>query len=76
MTEPRPSHPSILDDSIEGNLQRNDAIRVLALALASNGHPEANAAAILRDMEEGGYTMRLTTHAERLARNLESGPSQ
>lgn len=70
--------PSVMDDSIEGNIQRNDAIRVLGLALASNGLPVSSraVASILRDIEEGGYTLRLTTHAERLARNTESGPSR
>lgn len=61
--------PGILDDSIEGNLQRVDAIRVLELALASQGVPEVNAPSLLRDIEEGGYTLRLTTHDERRRRN-------
>lgn len=65
MTTPR---PEITEDSIEGAMQRNDAIRVLALACASQGYPDINAASLLRDIEEGGYTLRLTTNAERLTR--------
>jgi hypothetical protein len=60
---------SIMGDSIEAALQRNDALRVLDLALASNGC-DANPASVLRDIEEGGYTLRLTTKEERLARNM------
>jgi hypothetical protein len=73
-----PDRPSVMDDSIEGALQRNDAIRVLALALASNGWPatSAEAAAVLRDIEEGGYTLRLTTRDERSRKNSEHGPSR
>jgi hypothetical protein len=70
--EPAPldvDRPGILDDSIEGNLQRVDAIRVLELALASQGVPEVNAPSLLRDIEEGGYTLRLTTNDERRRRN-------
>jgi hypothetical protein len=61
--------PGILDDSIEGNLQRVDAIRVLELATSSQGHPDINGPSLLRDIEEGGYTLRLTTHEERRARS-------
>jgi hypothetical protein len=68
-----PEFPSVMEDSIEGALQRNDALRVLALALASNGMPVGpnEVASVLRDIEEGGYTLRLTTHEERHARNEE-----
>jgi hypothetical protein len=72
---PEPSdHPGILDDSIEGNVQRVDALRVLELALASQGVPEVNAPSLLRDIEEGGYTLRLTTDDER-RRRREGGPT-
>ena len=64
-----PGRPGILDDSIEGNVQRVDAIRVLELALASQGVPDVNAPSLLRDIEEGGYTLRLTTSDERRRRN-------
>lgn len=64
-----PDSRSVLDDSIEGNLQRVDALRVLELALASQGVPDVNAPSLLRDIEEGGYTLRLTTHDERRRRN-------
>jgi hypothetical protein len=71
------ARPEITEDSIEGALQRNDALRVLQLALASNGIVvyAATLTAILRDIEEGGYTMRLTTHEERLARNAKGESS-
>lgn len=59
---------SILEDSVEGNLQRVDALRVLELACASQGHPDINAPSLLRDIEEGGYTLRLTTPDERRSR--------
>lgn len=62
------SEHSILEDSIEGNLQRVDALRVLELACASQGYPEVNAPSLLRDIEEGGYTLRLTTSDERRLR--------
>lgn len=58
------SDAGILDDSIEGNVQRVDALRVLELALASQGYPQVNAPSLLRDIEEGGYTLRLTTSDE------------
>ena len=61
--------PSVLSDSIEGNLQRVDAIRVLELAAGSQGYPGVNGPSFLRDIEEGGYTLRLTTHDERRLRN-------
>lgn len=64
-----PDRPGILDDSIEGNVQRVDAIRVLELAAASQGYPDINGPSFLRDIEEGGYTLRLTTHDERRRRN-------
>jgi len=65
------TRPEITEDSIEGAAQRNDAIRVLHLAIASNDRdlPLSVVAAILRDIEEGGYTMRLTTDDERTAKN-------
>ena len=63
--------PSVLDDSIDGNLQRVDALRVLELALASQGVPTVNGPSLLRDIEEGGYTLRLTTSDERRRRNME-----
>ena len=63
------SEHSVLEDSIEGNLQRVDAIRVLELACASQGYPDINGPSLLRDIEEGGYTLRLTTSAERTLRN-------
>lgn len=68
---------SVLEDSIEGNLQRIDAQRVLQLALQSQGIsiPDAQVPSLMRDIEEGGYTLRLTTDAERRARN-EAGPSR
>jgi len=69
MGDPNPEHPGILDDSIEGNLQRVDALRVLELALASQGYPQVNGPSLLRDIEEGGYTLRLTTRDERTRRN-------
>jgi hypothetical protein len=62
-------HQTIMGDSIEAALQRNDALRVLGLALASNGS-DADPASVLRDIEEGGYTLRLTTDDERLDRNM------
>ena len=70
------SEHSILEDSIEGNLQRVDALRVLELACASQGFPEVNAPSLLRNIEEGGYTLRLTTRDERRLRNAEHGPSR
>ncbi len=60
--------PGVLDDTIEGALQRNDALRVLALAVGSQGQPDMDVASLLRDIEEGGYTLRLTTHDERRRR--------
>lgn len=68
---------SVLDDSPEGMMQRADALRVLGLALASNGIPnaDAHAPAILRDIEAGGYTFRLTTHDERRRRNALGDPA-
>ncbi len=68
--------PGILDDSIEGNVQRVDAIRVLELAASSQGYPDINGPSFLRDIEEGGYTLRLTTHEERRRRNNQWGPSR
>jgi hypothetical protein len=75
---PAPERPEILDDTIEGNLQRNDAIRVLHLAIASNltDLPLSMVGSILRDIEEGGYTLRLTTTDERRRRNDATGPSR
>lgn len=67
MTDPARSLPDDMDDA----MQRNDALRVIGLALASQGVPDVDPAALLRDIEEGGYTFRLTTHAERLAHNME-----
>ena len=64
-----PDRPGILDDSIEGNVQRVDAIRVLELAAASQGYPDINGPSFLRDIEEGGYTLRLTTDDERRRRS-------
>jgi len=60
---------SIADGSLDAALQRMDALRVLSLALASQGLLDVNAASLLRDIEEGGYTLRLTTNEERLAHN-------
>jgi hypothetical protein len=60
---------SVIGPNIENALQRNDALRVLELALASQGSPDVDSAALLRDIEEGGYTLRLTTHEERRMRN-------
>ena len=76
-----PTTPEEIDEA----MQRNDALRALALALASNGIVDPNpydqyalvdCAPILRDWEEQGYTFRLTTHAERKAKNDEFGPSR
>jgi hypothetical protein len=62
--------PGILDDSIEGNVQRVDALRVLTLALYSQGikFDESQVPSLLRDIEEGGYTLRLTTSDEQRRR--------
>ncbi len=72
MTDPQTTateRPGILDDSIEGNVQRVDAIRVLEVAAASQGYPDINGPSFLRDIEAGGYTLRLTTPDERRRRN-------
>lgn len=62
-------------DSLEAALRRNDMGRVLALALSSQGYVSTDSVnaglALLREIEEEGYTLRLTTHEERLARNME-----
>lgn len=63
---------SIMGDSIDSALMRNDALRVLSLSLASQGHQDIDAGALLRDIEEGGFTLRLTTHDERIAKNRAS----
>lgn len=55
-------------DELDQSLQRNDAIRVLELAIASVGTPTPDAAGVLRNIEEGGYTLRLTTREERAAK--------
>lgn len=61
------------DDPILAALQRNDMGRVLALALSSQGYAntdsEAVGLALLREIEEQGYTLRLTTAEERFRRN-------
>lgn len=59
--------------------QRNDMGRVLALALSSQGYAstdsEAVGLALLREIEEQGYTLRLTTPEERRARNAKGESS-
>ena len=60
--------PSIIGPDVENGMQRLDALRVLALALASQGCPQVDEASLLRDIEEGGYTLRLTTADERAYR--------
>lgn len=66
------------DDGILAALQRNDMGRVLALALASQGYVQTDSEvvglALLREIEEQGYTLRLTTHEERFARNSREDP--
>lgn len=61
--------PTATPEPLDAAMERNDAIRVLALACASQGYPDVNAASLLRDIEEGGYTLRLTTAAERREKN-------
>lgn len=77
--------PALPRDDMDEAMQRNDFLRCLALALASNGivDPDPNeqyrlvdCAPILRDLEAQGYTFRLTTHEERYARNMATGPSR
>jgi hypothetical protein len=77
--------PESYHDDIDEAMQRNDFLRVLALALASNGIVDPDptdqyrlidCAPILRDIEEQGYTFRLTTHEERRAKNDQYGPSR
>jgi hypothetical protein len=71
-----PRHPDTdvtPDDDIEQALIRNDMGRVLVLALASQGYTQSDSEAVglalLREIEEQGYTLRLTTHEERRAKN-------
>jgi hypothetical protein len=57
---------------IEDALQRNDMARVITLALCSQGYVQTDShkvgRAFLRELEESGYTLRLTTHEERRRR--------
>lgn len=57
-----------MTDPIDDAMQRNDAIDVLSRAIYSVKEPGAHAAEVLRNIEEGGYTLRLTTREERAAR--------
>jgi len=60
-------------NDLDEAMQREDFLRVLALALASNGVSSRLARSILDDIEEQGYTYRLTTHDERFRRNDPEG---
>jgi len=61
-------------DDIDEAMQRNDFLDVLTRSLASCAEP-IRADELLRNIEDCGYTFRLTTHEERLARNLRRGES-
>jgi hypothetical protein len=58
-------------NDIQAALLRNDMGRVIALALSSQGYAQTDSEAVglafLRDLEECGYTLRLTTDEERAA---------
>jgi len=63
------------NDEIMDALQRNDMARVIGLALASQGYIKTELSpslglAFLRELEECGYTLRLTTDEERREHNL------
>ncbi len=70
---PDAARPSGIGDDIENIAQRIDAVRVIDLALASQGAPDVRGDALLRDIEEGGYTLRLTMDDERAWRNRHGG---
>ena len=62
-------------DDIEAAAQRNDMARVIVFALLSQGYIAGTDApsiglAFLRELEDCGYTLRLTTHEERLEKNM------
>lgn len=60
-------------DEIDAGMQRLDMLRVIELALQScqpyDRPGTYDPGEVLRNIEEGGYTLRLTTHAERRAKN-------
>lgn len=71
MTDPRPlSDPN---DEYEASLIRNDMARVICLALSSQGYAATDSQkvglAFLRELEDCGYTLRLTTRDERRRHN-------
>lgn len=53
---------------VDAGMQRLDMLRVIELALASCAQP-IQPGELLRNIEEGGYTLRLTTSDERRQRN-------
>ena len=66
-TDPTPAATARDRDAITEAVQRNDFLHTLDIALASNGYPDLPVVGILRDMEEQGYTYRLTERALALA---------
>ena len=66
-----------MSDDIDRGMQRLDVRRVIELALAScepKGPPfHVDSGELLRNIEEGGYTFRLTTGDERREMRERSG---
>ena len=67
-------------DPIDAAMQRNDVLDVIGRSLAScqpYGPPfHVDPGELLRNIEECGYTFRLTTHEERRSKNDQFGPSR